>query len=220
MGNAFATDRSDPQKLDIEIGANLKELPSRVRPELHLLPSSDLVALLVLEHQTRVHNLITRANFETRQAVAMDEAMNQALGRPPEHRSESTQRRISSAANALVDALLMADEPKLDAPVSGTSNFRSVFQSQPPKTKTGSSLRELDLQERLFRYPLSFLIYTPEFQSLPEEIMQPIRARLISELSDFDNGGKTDGLVPAALRPEIRKIVGETLPTWLEFASQ
>jgi hypothetical protein len=220
MGNAFATDRSDPQKLDVESGANLQELPSRVRPDLHLLPSSDLVALLVLEHQTRVHNLITRANFETRQAVAMDEAMNQALGRPPEHRSESTQRRIASAANALVDAILMANEPELEAPVSGTSDFQRVFESLPPTAHDGTSLRLFDLQKRLFRYPLSFLIYTPEFQSLPEEVMQPIRSRMIVELSEIDQGGKLDGLVPPSLRADMRRIIGETLPNWLVFASQ
>ncbi|MBU6238678.1 MAG: hypothetical protein KGQ51_12705, partial [Planctomycetes bacterium] len=157
MGNTFAIDRSDPQKIDVDGGANLTELPTRVRTGLHLLPSSDLVALLVLEHQTRVHNLITRANYETRQAVALDEAMNQALERPAEYRSESTQRRIASAANALAEALLLIDEPKFEDAVSGTSGFREIFQTMGPVSSNGQSLRQLDLTERLFRYPLSFL---------------------------------------------------------------
>lgn len=220
MGNAFATDRSDPQKIDREIGANLKELPTRVRPDLHLKPTSDLVALLVLEHQTRVHNLITRANYETRQAVAMDEAMSHALGRPAGHRSESTQRRIAASANALVDALLMVDEPKLECAISGTSNFEQLFQSRGPFASTGASLRQLDLNERLFKYPLSFLIYTPEFRALPEEVMQPIRTRLIAELSDGVAVGERRGWIPPAQRHELRQIVSETIPNWLVFESE
>ncbi|MFN6130498.1 MAG: hypothetical protein ACK494_16585 [Planctomycetota bacterium] len=216
MGNAFATDREDPQKIDVESGANLPALPPRVRPANYPVPSSDLVSLLVLEHQTRVHNLITRANYETRQAVALDEAMNRALGRPEEHRSESTQRRIASAANALAEALLMADEPKLEQSVSGTSRFREVFEARGPITASGASLRQFDLNDRLFKYPLSYLIYTPEFQELPQEVMRLVQARVIAELSDGENAGLRRGLVPQNLRPEIRPIVAETLPGWFQ----
>jgi hypothetical protein len=220
MGNAFAVDRSDPQKIDFDGGANLTELPTRVQSGLHMLPSSDLVALLVLEHQTRVHNLITRANYETRQAVALDKAMNQAIQRPAEYRSESTQRRIASAANALAEALLMMDEPKLDDTVSGTSDFQEIFQSMGPLSRAGRSLRQLDLKVRLFRYPLSFLIYTPEFQQLPEEVMHLVKERLRAELSDGGIDGVRRGLVPRDLRSEIRQIVAETLPGWLEFKDE
>ena len=217
MGNTFAIDRSDPQKIDVDGGANLTELPTRVRTGLHLLPSSDLVALLVLEHQTRVHNLITRANYETRQAVALDEAMNQALERPAEYRSENTQRRIASAANALAEALLLIDEPKFEDAVSGTSGFREIFQTMGPVSSNGQSLRQLDLTERLFRYPLSFLIYTPEFQQLPAEVMGPVKERLRVELSDGGIEGVRRGLVQQSMRLEIRQILSDTLPGWLDF---
>lgn len=212
MGNVFATDRTDPHKLDFESGANWTALPPRVTPDLHLLPSSDLVALLVLEHQIRVHNLMTRANYETRQAVALDEAMNQALGRPADYRSDSTKRRIASAANALVDAILMADEPRLEAPVSGTGGFREIFEARGPTTSSGQSLRQLDLNERLFRYPLSFLVYSKEFHSLPTEAMGFVRARLTDELMDSPSNHLSRGLVPHSLRSEIRTILRETLP--------
>jgi len=71
LGNLLALDRNDPQKVDLDAGANQLQLSSRVQPNLHLEPLSDLVALMVLEHQIRVHNLITKANYETRQATAM-----------------------------------------------------------------------------------------------------------------------------------------------------
>jgi hypothetical protein len=215
MGNAFAVDRMDPQKMDFESGANLMQLPSRVRPELHLQPSSDLVSLMVLEHQAKVHNLITRANYETRQSLAMDQAMNRALGRPEDYRSESTERRIAASANALVDALLMSNEPGLESSVQGNGKFREAFESRGPKGMDGRSLRQLDLETRLFRYPLSFLIYTPEFQALPTEVMEPIKSRLAKELSD-PAPGAVHGLVPCESRLAIREILAETLPHWLD----
>jgi hypothetical protein len=163
-----------------------------------------LIALMVLEHQVRVHNLITKANFETRQAIAMDESMNRALGRELAYRSESTQRRIQTVANQLADAILMHGEPALEAPVRGTSNFAEVFATQGPHDSSSRSLRELDLQSRLFRYPLSFLIYTPEFQQLPEDAMKLVKDRLVADLS-------------VSQRRTEREIIEETLPGFLVF---
>ena len=202
LGNAFALDRSDPQKMDLEAGANQSELPSRVQPKLHLQPHSDLVALMVLEHQIRVHNLITKANYEARQAVAMDVSMNQALGRDSGYRSESTQRRIQSAASSLADAILMRNESPLEQVVQGTSTFAETFASQGPLDSQNRSLRQFDLQTRLFRHRLSYLIYTPEFQALPKEILVPLRAHLQETL-------RTD-----EYRAE-REILEDTLPGWL-----
>ena len=202
LGNAFALDRSDPQKMDLEAGANRSELPSRVQPKLHLQPHSDLVALMVLEHQIRVHNLITKANYEARQAVAMDVSMNQALGRDSGYRSESTQRRIQSAASSLADAILMRNESPLEQVVQGTSTFAETFASQGPLDSQNRSLRQFDLQTRLFRHRISYLIYTPEFQALPKEILVPLRAHLQETL-------RTD-----EYRAE-REILEDTLPGWL-----
>lgn len=202
LGNAFALDRSDPQKMDLEAGANRSELPSRVQPKLHLQPHSDLVALMVLEHQIRVHNLITKANYEARQAVAMDVSMNQALGRDSGYRSESTQRRIQSAASSLADAILMRNESPIEQVVQGTSSFAETFAGQGPFDSQNRSLRQFDLQTRLFRHRLSYLIYTPEFQALPKEILVPLRAHLQEML-------RTD-----EYRAE-REILEDTLPGWL-----
>jgi hypothetical protein len=202
LGNAFALDRSDPQKMDLEAGANRTELPSRVQRELHLQPHSDLVALMVLEHQIRVHNLITKASYEARQAVAMDVSMNQALGRDSGYRSESTQRRIQSAASSLADAILMRNESPLEQVVQGTSSFAEVFASQGPWDSQNRSLRQFDLQTRLFRHRLSYLIYTPEFQALPKDILEPLREHLQETL-------RTD-----EYRAE-REILEDTLPGWL-----
>ena len=202
LGNVFALDRNDPQKVDVETGANLSQLPARVRPNLHLSAHSDLVALMVLEHQIRVHNLITKASYETRQSIAMDESMNKALDRPMDHRTESTQRRIDTAARALADALLMQGEPTLEDQVHGTSGFEKTFPLAGPFDLKNRSLRDLDLQSRLFRYRLSYLIYTPEFRGLPKEVMQPVQARL------------REALGAPEYKDEL-EILQATLPGWL-----
>jgi hypothetical protein len=157
---------------------------------------------MVLEHQIRVHNLITKANYEARQAIAMDVSMNQALGRDSGHRSESTQRRIQSAASSLADAILMRNESPLEQVVQGTSSFAEVFASLGPRDSQNRSLRQFDLHTRLFRHRLSYLIYTPEFQALPKDILGPLREHLQETL-------RTD-----EYRAE-REILEDTLPGWL-----
>ena len=220
MGNAFALDREDPQKMDMETGANLTELPDRVRPSLHLLPQSDLVALMVLEHQVRIHNLITKANYEARQSIAMDETMNQALGRDRAYRSESTQRRINAAANALADGLFFRNEPPLESGVSGNSLFAAEFSRLGPRTQQGESLRDLDLQTRLFRYPLSYLIYTPEFRELPKEIMSIVQSQLREQLSrsdsDFTKQSPNEPCWSQQERMVIKNVLQQSAPWMLD----
>ncbi|MFN7736306.1 MAG: hypothetical protein ACK5O8_09320 [Pirellula sp.] len=227
MGNAFAIDRDDPQKIDMDTGANLTALPDRVRPGIHLAQQSDLVALMVLEHQVRIHNLITKANYEARQSIAMDETMNQALGRDRSYRSESTQRRINSAANALADGLFFRNEPRLESEVTGNGRFSAAFSALGPRTEQNESLRELDLKSRLFRYPLSYLIYTPEFRALPEEILSVVQSQLRAELNgeQADQSRDENGKAPkngAAWSPEerltIKRILEQTAPWLLDCA--
>ena len=133
MGNVFAADRDRPEQLDVEAGANLVDLRQHVNLSPYLGPDSDIVALMVLEHQTRMHNLITRANFETRSALHYDRIMNEAMGRPLDHRSESAQRRIESTAHKLVDYMLFANEFNLKHPIKGTSAFQSEFSTRAHK---------------------------------------------------------------------------------------
>jgi hypothetical protein len=215
MGNAFAIDRDDPQKMDLEPGANQISLPARVPSNLHPMPHSDVVALMVLEHQSRVHNLITRASYEATQAIAMDEAMNEALQRPRGHRSESTQRRILASANALYDAITFTGEVPLQSPVRGTSPFAEHFAQRGPRSTEQNSLRELDLQERLFRWRLSYLIYTPEFQQLPSEILAIVKARLRQDLHPEPSSTPTLRWSEAERRV-LQEILRETLPGWLD----
>ncbi len=184
MGNVFAIDREDPEEINRENGANRLELPKVVSASNYLGPHSDIVALMVLEHQARVHNLITRASFETRTAIFQDQAISKALARSPDYRSESTLRRITKASQELLEALLFVDELPIESEIDGPSAFSEKFSQRAPKTKSGKSLFQIDLKKRLFRYPLSYMVYTPEFSGLPQPVLEVIRKELHNILNE------------------------------------
>jgi len=178
MGNAIAVKTEFSADLDMEPGANRIALDERVRKENFLTAHSDIVALMVLEHQTQMHNLITQANFETRLALRDEAIMDDALNRDRNTLSETTQHRIANVGDKLVDYMLFVGEPELEDPVQGTSGFAKMFAAQGPRDSQGRSLREFDLESRLFEYPLSYLIYSPQFDGLPDEAKETIYQRL------------------------------------------
>ena len=214
LGNIFADDRDDPQKVDMEAGANCDQLPKAIHVSEYLQDTSDIVALMVLEHQTRVHNLITRANYESRQATYLDRSMNVALGRASDFVSESTQRRVASVGEALLGGLLFAYEVELSSPVEGSRGFVQEFQARGPVDSKGRSFYQLDLKRRMFRYPCSFLILSEHFEGLPEPVSHYVRSRLREILA-----GKSK--LPQGVRlskPEldsIRVMLNEFKPGWL-----
>ncbi len=113
----------------------------------YLKNSSDIVALMVFDHQMRMMNLITRLGWEFR------------IGKPAE---------LTDAVREFVDYLTFKDEAKLPAPVHGDSGFAEKFASQGPRDPSGRSLRDFDLKTRLMRYPCSYMIYSEAFDGMPD----------------------------------------------------
>jgi hypothetical protein len=186
LGNLVVEGRDVRQPVENAQGQNVMELSDRFSRDVYLSPHSDIVALMVLEHQTLVHNRITKANFETRAALYYQIEMNRALGKPDNEPLESVDRRIQSAGDKLVDALLFVDEPALTAPIKGTSGFAESFGKHGPADSQGRSLRQLDLERRLLKYPCSYLIYSDSFDSLPDEVRTYVWQRLHKILSGED----------------------------------
>ncbi|MFN0086746.1 MAG: hypothetical protein ACKVX9_15255 [Blastocatellia bacterium] len=206
LGNAFVPDPQRPTELDTRSSMNLASLKGRFNVEEYLRPTSDIVALMVIEHQTRMTNLITRAGWETRKALHYRETMAEALGwLSPETRA-STERRIRSASDELIEGLLLLDEAMLSAPVRGVSGFAEAYASGGPVDSQGRSLRQLDLRRRLFRYPCSPLIYSEAFDNLPPEAREHIYRTLLEVLR-----GKETGARFARLSAEDRQAVREIL---------
>lgn len=179
MGNALY--RKETEDLDRNSHANLTSLDGLVQTSPYLTQHSDIVALMVLEHQTQMHNAIAAANYETRQAVYQSEQMNEILDRPDGFLSETTQRRIARVSENVVEHLLFCEEYPLTAEVTGTSAFQPHFEAKGPSDSVGRSLRQLDLKRRLFRYPCSYLIFSDAFAGLPNRV----RAKILIQVKDI-----------------------------------
>ena len=177
-GNQIARETDYDAIIDEEAGANQTALPERVDTGKYLSPHSDLVAMMVLEHQTRFHNLLTEASFETRSALYRQGIIDRIFERNPGTLSESSQRIVTQIGDKVVDYMIFADEAELKDPVQGTGGFAEAFEATGPRDSQGRSLRDLDLEERLFTYPLSYLIYTPQFDGLPAVVKDHVYQRL------------------------------------------
>jgi hypothetical protein len=162
----------------------------------YLTPYSDVVALLVLEHQAHATNLITRAGWEYRIAKPS------GAGLPP---------RVDEAVDDLVDYFLFVDEAPLPSPVRGSSGFAEKFTALGPRDGQGRSLRDFELNTRLFRYRLSYMIDSPGFHGLPEPVKTAVWARIGAVLSGKDQRPKYSHLPPAERRA-IAEILRATAP--------
>lgn len=206
MGNVFVSDAKKPDVLDTNAGANVQSLAKLVDTSPYLRPSSDIVALMVLEHQTQMHNLIAAANYHTRLALHYENGINEALGRPPGTMSETTERRIHAAGDRLLRYLLFADEAQLSDRIEGSPEFGRKFAALGRRDRQGRSLRDFDLKQRLFRYPCSYLIDSEAFDKLPEPVKAYVLDRLHRVLTGRDSSAEF-----AHLSDEDRKAILEIL---------
>jgi hypothetical protein len=186
LGNLIAHGKSDPAHIDDLAVQNVTDLSRWLRTSDYLTPHSDVVALMVLEHQTEMHSRITRANYLTRIALFDESEMNKALGEPANTRSELTTRRIKHACDPLVEYMLFSGEASLTDRIQGTSDFARQFAAQGPRDPRGRALRDLDLTTRLFAYPCSYLVYSEAFDALPDAARDYVMQRLWDVLSGKD----------------------------------
>jgi len=211
MGNMISEEKRGPLELDNADGVNVVDLKDRFTIAFYPTPHSDIVALMVLEHQVGMLNRLARAGVETRMALHYEREFNKALGQPADEHSDSARSRIRSVGETVVQYMLMRDEIQLTDRIKGTSSFASDFANRGPRDSKGRSLRDLDLNTRLFRYPCSFLIYSRAFDSLPNEVKDHIYRRLWEILRN-QGTRKDDPHLVAEDREAIIEILRETKP--------
>ena len=203
MGNVEVTDVDDPQAT---IGVPRPELPSlKGLFDLggYLAPHSDMAALMVLEHQGHMTNLITQVGWEARRILHRAAAGGTA--------GDGAAERLQESIAYLVDYLLFVDEAPLTRPVRGSAGFAEVFAARGPHDRRGRSLRDLDLQRRLLRHPCSYMIYTRAFDALPEPAKAAVYRRMWDVLSGRATDGPYDRLSPAD-REAVVEILIDTKP--------
>jgi len=190
-------------RMNLATTSNLVNLPSAVDAGRYVTKHSDITALMVLTHQTELHNLISKVSYEVRSAL-QDEGANSPV-------SEVTRTRIRNSTEPLVAAMLFTRAPEFTAPIAGTSGFSTEFAKQGPFDRKGRTLRELDLQKRLFRYPLSYLIYSESFDAMPPVAKEYVYKRLREILTGADKN-ILFGHLSESDRTAILQILDDTKP--------
>lgn len=196
--NAVAASPNAPDALVRDVPANVRDLRALFDPRPYPTPTSDVVALLVLEHQTQVTNLLTR--------VAWRAAMAGAPGGRP-----APGPTLADDIRDLVDLMLFAGEARLATRVEGVSPFAVTFAARGPRDRAGRSLRDFDLETRVFRYPLSYLVYGAQFHALPPAVRDEILGALKDRLDSPPPGPRFAHLTPP-VAAAIRDVVRATLP--------
>jgi hypothetical protein len=202
--NAVAPNPADPETLMRESRQNLTVVTGLFDPSAYLATTSDIVALMTFEHQTQLTNLITRVGWDARIAGHADAASG-ASG------SASGGSTLDADIEDLVAYMLFAGEAPLKETVEGVSSFTRTFPQRGPRDRRGRSLRDFDLRTRLFRYPLSYMVYSAAFDALPDPVRQRIYRRLYDILSGAD-GRAAYARVSADDRGAIIGILRETKP--------
>jgi len=203
LGNAVGHDRSRPEMLDTRDTQNLLRLTGKFDTSKYLAPTSDIVALMTLEHQTRMTDLMIRVGWDAR--IAQQEGQNQNT------LDDAARTRLDGEVEDLVTYMLFADEAKLWDPIEGVSTFTKTFPERGPRDPQGRSLRDFDLQKRMFKYPLSYMIYSPAFDAMPDVVRDRVYQRLFDVLSGKDQSDKFARL-SADDRKAVLEIVRQTKP--------
>ena len=188
----------------------LHVFPAAFDASSYLSSSSDVVAHLVLAHQTQMHNLITLTNYKTRLALY----------------SQTSVSQYQRPAEQLLRYLLFTNEAALpgggDQAIGVSSAFAKEFAARGPRDSKGRSLRDFDLHTRIFRYPCSYLIYSDSFDALPDPAREYVYHRLLEVLSGQDTSPDFARLT-ATDREAVLEILLDTKPNlpreWRDYAT-
>lgn len=195
IGNLTTVELREEHKSDPSRSHPLADLRDRFNTAKYLSPHSDVVALMVLDHQTHLHNLLARVTYE-----------------------EKFQRKPNSEEQ-LLRYMLFAEAAPLPGLVEGTAGYSAWFEKQGPRDSQGRSLRQFDLNTRLFRYRCSYLIYSAAFEELPAAVKNRLYHRLWEVLTGQDTS-PVFAAIPRNERRAILEILRDTkrdLPTeWRE----
>jgi hypothetical protein len=203
LGNAVAADPLRPLDLEVEGTQNLTSLESKFDVTKHLAGTSDIVALMTLEHQVgmanRINALIYQYNRLKHDGV-----------------SEADWALLDVDIDDLVGYMLFVDEAPIKQAVQGVSTFTRTFAARGPRDRKGRSLRDFDLQTRLFKYPLSYMVYTELFDRTPAPILDRIYRKLFDVLAGGSAVGKYAAL-SAADRQAVLEIIRDTKPNLPDY---
>jgi len=162
--------------------------------------TSDILPQLLLEHQAGFVNRVVEAAYRARTALFVSDGKLTA----------AQEAELDEQAKTVTRYLLFADEAPLPGKVEGDAAYQADFLRTQRATKDGLSLKDFDLQTRLFKHRCSYMIYSPVFTSLPTPLKKRIYQRLDAALN-LKQSDKEISYIPAAEKKVIRAILKATL---------
>ncbi len=211
MGNMITTVEGDRPVLDRAQGTNVMSLNRFFDTNPYLTKTSDIVALMVLEHQCVLHNKLTDGAKSTREAMARQHDLQKAFNEPVTDIPQGSALTVTrSHAEKIVKHLLFCEEyTLLDGGVEGSPAFQDAFRRTRKDTADGRSLRDFQLLNRLFKYRCSYMIYSSAFDALPAQLKHEVYAQLGAVLNGR-NPSKDFAHLSASERQDIKEILLET----------
>jgi hypothetical protein len=180
----------------------ISNLPgARFSFEKYPVATSDILPQLLHEHQAGFVNRVVEASYRARTAL---HASNGNL--TPAQAAE-----LDEQARIVTRYLLFADEAPLPpGGVEGDPAYKADFLRTRRATPDGMSLKDFDLQTRLFKHRCSYMIYSPIFTGLPAAMKERIYRQVAAALSSTKTDKEYDYL-PKGEKEAIRRILSATL---------
>lgn len=212
-GNVTAEENGESVTMDLHKGANATSLERFFDTSPYPRKVSDIVALMVLEHQTSTQNILTKANHTSMRAMYMQKNLQRELGEKVLDEPVGTARRIiDHCTEDVLDAILFKDEAALPpGGIEGDVAFQQAFSRNGPQSSDGRSLKDFQLLSRLFKYRCSYMVYSITFRNLMPQLKQSVLDGLWKALEQGDPGGRY-GYLTASERKNIQRILVDTLP--------
>ena len=142
-GNVMASEKNNEVVVDFRLGANITDLSRFFDTREYLKNSSDIVALLVFEHQLAMQNTLTKASLNSRHMLDYQIKLQRDLKEPisDEPVYDSVKKVFDSCAREIVDDLLFKDEAELPEGIEGSPGFQRAFVAIAQRSADGDSLK-------------------------------------------------------------------------------
>jgi hypothetical protein len=219
LGNILVRSAKELVDLDNLRRGNLENLDALFDTRPYLTNKSDIVALLVFQHQMHMQNLISRVNFEVREALARAGTDRGDSGKGTVELAPDVQMDLQEYLDDLANGMLFVNAAPYAGKITGNAGFDKWFEARGPRDKQGRSLRKLDLTTRLFAYPLSYAVYSAAFDALPAYARNYVYGRFAAVLSGQDDTASLAHL-SAADRKSVQEILVATKPDYAQFAAR
>jgi hypothetical protein len=216
LGNMPLREEKSTEQLRANSREDLRTLAGYFNTDAYLSDQSDIAALMVFEHQTTIQNLFIRVNYKVRTVMSREGSSTLSTPRTWGDVNPNDQAAVKMMIEPLVRALFFVDAAQFSDRIESGSGFAARFSALGPRDPKGRSLRELDLNTRLFRYPLSFMVYADAFEALPPYARDYVDMRIAEILQGRDKSG-ISARIPQADREAVMQILTATKPRYAQL---